>query len=206
MADRAIRVAVLEGYFASLGFPMPLSLQLQQSNLRLEKAMWTAKSTRTGFSVSLFWPFADHSPTELKPSKKKRRRNRRKAKATINLNNNNLAPPAPGSGVSTPINAKFPVSSSSQVPSATVTHCSLPLHSEFCTDNSVFQEPDEDAPSNNILSQESEEDDEPTIDLNACNEIQYHQDGDTHGVKYVCDGREGWTPVVFFFFFFFFCL
>ena len=130
----------------------------------------------------------------MKPSKKKRR-NRRKAKATINLNNNNLAPPAPGSGVSTPINANFPVSSSSQVPSATVTHRSLPLHSESCTDNSVFQEPDEDAPSN-ILSQESEEDDEPTIDLNACNEIQYHQDGDTHGVKYVCDGREGWTPVV----------
>ena len=55
MADRAIRVAVLEGYFASLttlGLPMPLSLQLQQSNLRLEKAMWTAKSTRTGFSVN----------------------------------------------------------------------------------------------------------------------------------------------------------
>ena len=24
----------------------------------------------------------------------------------------------------------------------------------------------------------------------------YHQDGDTHDVKYVCKGRDGWTPVV----------
>ena len=101
MADRAIHVAVLEGYFASLttlGLPMPLSLQLQQSDLRLERAMWTAKSTRTGFSVSLFWPV--NSAIELKQTKKKRRRrNKRKAKAIINFNSN-VAPSAPGSCVS----------------------------------------------------------------------------------------------------------
>ena len=60
MADgRAIHVAMLEGYFASLttlGLPMSLSLQLQQGDLRLERPMWTTKSTRTGFSVSHFWP------------------------------------------------------------------------------------------------------------------------------------------------------
>ena len=59
MADRAIQVAVLEGYFATictLGFPMPLSLQLQQSDLRLNWAMWSAKSSGTGFSVSFVWP------------------------------------------------------------------------------------------------------------------------------------------------------
>ena len=36
MADKAIKVAVLEGDFASLcalGFPLPLSLQLQQTEL-----------------------------------------------------------------------------------------------------------------------------------------------------------------------------
>ena len=207
MADRAIHVAVLEGYFASLttlGLPMPLSLQLQQSNLRLEKAMWTARSTRTGFSVSLFWPFADSSQTELKQKmKKRRRRNRRKAKATTNLNNNNLAPSTPGSCVSIPINANF-WPAASQVTSATATN-SLSLQSERGTDHSVSQEHDDDhsvsqecgddTPPNSTLSQESQNV-EPTIDLNECSEIHYHQDGDMHGVKYVCEGREGWTPVV----------
>ena len=82
MADRAIQVAVLEGYFASLsalGLPMPLSLQLQQSDLRLNAAMWTAKSSKAGFSVSFFWPVADSGVKSLK--KKKRRRKTRKAKA-----------------------------------------------------------------------------------------------------------------------------
>ena len=206
MADRAIHVAVLEGYFASLttlGLPMPLSLQLQQSNLRLEKAMWTARSTRTGFSVSLFWPFADSSQTELKQKMKKRRRNRRKAKATTNLNNNNLAPSTPGSCVSIPINANFRPAAS-WVTSATAAN-SLSLQSERGTDHSVSQEHDDDhsvsqecgddTSPNSTLSQESQNV-EPTIDLNECSEIHYHQDGDMHGVKYVCEGREGWTPVV----------
>ena len=53
MADRPIKVAVLEGDFASLselGFPLVLSLQLQQSCLRLSDAMWTAKSTNGGWA------------------------------------------------------------------------------------------------------------------------------------------------------------
>ena len=57
MADRSIRVAVLEGDFVSLsaaGFP--LSLQLQESALKLPDAMWTAKSTADSFSVSLVSP------------------------------------------------------------------------------------------------------------------------------------------------------
>ncbi len=57
----AIKVAVLEGYFASLsalGFPMPLTLQLQQSDLRLNAAIWRAQSSKAGFSVSFFWPVA----------------------------------------------------------------------------------------------------------------------------------------------------
>ena len=55
MPDKAIKVAVLEGDFGSLcalGFPLPLSLQLQQSCLRLNEALWTAKSSSGGFSVS----------------------------------------------------------------------------------------------------------------------------------------------------------
>ena len=77
MADRAIRVAVLEGYFASLsalGLPMPLSLQLQQSDLRLNAAIWTAKSSKAGFSVSFFWPVANPDDSEVKSSRKKKRK------------------------------------------------------------------------------------------------------------------------------------
>jgi hypothetical protein len=58
MADKVIKVAVLEGEFASLvglGFPLSLSIQVQESCLTLCKAQWRAKSTKSGFSVSFFW-------------------------------------------------------------------------------------------------------------------------------------------------------
>jgi len=59
MAD-GIKVLVLEKEFAALcrlGLPVSLSLQLQQSGLKLADApLWTAKSSGSGFSVSLFWP------------------------------------------------------------------------------------------------------------------------------------------------------
>ena len=54
-------MALLEGDFATLsllGFPLGLTIQLQQSNLNLAGALWTAKSSNSGFSVSrkFFWP------------------------------------------------------------------------------------------------------------------------------------------------------
>ena len=59
MVDRAIKVAVLEGDFAAicdLGFPFSLSLHLQSCDIKLSEAMWTHKSSSSGFSVSLYWP------------------------------------------------------------------------------------------------------------------------------------------------------
>ena len=56
MADNTIKVTVLEGVSASLsalGLPLPVCLQLQLSGLKLSEAMWTAKSSSAGFSVSL---------------------------------------------------------------------------------------------------------------------------------------------------------
>ena len=82
MANKAVRVAVIEGDFASLvglGFPLSLSLQLQESNLRLDQALWTAKSTKGGFSVSLFWPAPDCKTCKSEVQQKRRKR---KPKAT----------------------------------------------------------------------------------------------------------------------------
>ena len=59
MADKPIRVSVLEGDLAvlsSVGLPLSLCVQLQVSCLKLNEAQWTARSTPGGFSVSLFWP------------------------------------------------------------------------------------------------------------------------------------------------------
>ena len=59
MVDRAIKVAALEGDFAAiwdLEFPISLSLQLHSCDLKQSEAMWTAKSSSSGFSVSLYWP------------------------------------------------------------------------------------------------------------------------------------------------------
>ena len=86
MADRAIRVAVLEGDYASLcalGLPLSLSIQLQQSCLKLCGAQWTARSTDGGFSVSLFWPSAPENVRSDAKLKKKRRRRRKRGKARV---------------------------------------------------------------------------------------------------------------------------
>ena len=91
MADKAIRVAVLGGDFASLcalGFPLSLGIQLQQSCLKLSEAHWTARSTSGGFSVSFFWPAPENveNKSEVQSKKKRRKRKRRqrdKAKAQV---------------------------------------------------------------------------------------------------------------------------
>ena len=83
MADRAIKVIVLEGNFASLcalGFSLSLSIQLQQSCLKLSEAHWTSRSTDTGFSVSFFWPAAEKVNMDIK---KRKRRKRGKARPQV---------------------------------------------------------------------------------------------------------------------------
>ena len=187
MADRAVRVAVLEGYFASLstlGFPMSLSLQLQQSDLRLERAMWTAKSSKTGFSVNFFWPVANHGVSSLKRTNK-RRKNRRKAKVTHKKNNTAIPTTTTtaslgattGATMSTPINANPSVLQQEAI-----------IHSMPSQQDSVA--------SNHSNTEESELDDNPAVDLKKCGEVVYERKGDTHGVKYAYEDGEGWTPVV----------
>ena len=80
MAD-SIKVVVLENEFAAvcrLGLPVSLNLQLQQSGLKLADALWTARSSGSGSSVSLFWP------SDIRTSKQ----GRRKGKAVKTVRNN----------------------------------------------------------------------------------------------------------------------
>ena len=72
---------MLEGDFATLsvaGFPLSLSMQLQTSGLKLSDAMWTAKSSNGGFSVSFFWPSVSSKAATDKEKKQKRRRRKRR--------------------------------------------------------------------------------------------------------------------------------
>ena len=87
MADRAIKVAVLEGDFAALsnvGLPLSVSLQLQKMGLKLSTALWTVKSTSFGFSVSLFWP--NESVTVGRRKRRRRRRAKAKTLGTLGTN------------------------------------------------------------------------------------------------------------------------
>ena len=78
-----MKVAVLEGDFVALcnlGLPFSVSYQLQEKGLKLPDALWTIKSSASGFSVSLVLP---SSPGESM-KKRKRRRKRAKAKSSVN--------------------------------------------------------------------------------------------------------------------------
>ena len=51
--DMLLRFFVMQ---AQLGLPLPLVVCLELKKLTLESAMWNARCSATGFSVTLFWP------------------------------------------------------------------------------------------------------------------------------------------------------
>ena len=88
MAEKTrIRVAVVEGDYAELcglGLPRSLSLQLQCLNLKLSGALWSAKASASGISVSLYWPTADCGTTRgSAPAKAKKARKNRKCRCKL---------------------------------------------------------------------------------------------------------------------------
>ena len=98
MDDKTIKVSVLEGDLAmlsTLGFPLPLCIQLQLSCLRIDEAMWTARSTPGGFSVNLFWPAPAPEKNDVQHKKRRKRRRRRtKARSQVTISNTNPDVPA----------------------------------------------------------------------------------------------------------------
>ena len=89
MDDKTIKVSVLEGDLAmlsTLGFPLPLCIQLQLSCLRIDEAMWTARSSPGGFSVNLFWPAPAPEKNDVQHKKRRKRRRRRtKARSQVTI-------------------------------------------------------------------------------------------------------------------------
>ena len=88
LAGRAMKVAVLEDHFVALcnlGLPFSVSYQLQEKGLKLPDALWTMKSSTSGFSVSLFWPSSQCE--SLKKRKRQRKRNKAKKQSKSNVTN-----------------------------------------------------------------------------------------------------------------------
>ena len=172
MAGRSIRVAVLEGDFAGLsaaGFPLSLCVQLQQSALKLPDALWTAKSSAGGFSVSFFWPSVSSQLCYDKKEKKKRRRKRkRKTKAKS--------------------------SAQCELASAKTTAELQPSSPTSPTDAHLG--PESEAKQNSQTSTSTQVNEEKGIDLNSCSNVRYDKRGTVHGVTYSIGDKEGWTPVI----------
>ena len=76
-------------------FPLPLCIQLQLSCLRIDEAMWTARSSPGGFSVNLFWPAPVPEKNDVQHKKRRKRRRRRtKARSQVTISNTNPDVPA----------------------------------------------------------------------------------------------------------------
>ena len=192
MVDRAIKVALLEGDFAAicdLGLPFSLSLQLQSFGLKLSEAMWTAKSSSSGFSVSLFWPSGIVSE-RMKTKKKRRRRKQPKASKT-NTVTNVTTPPVSANEFSSCGNADVQVSPNKAQSNNDANH-----ESKLQTPAAALVLPSETTRETSLSISGS--DSESGIDLLACTNVIYEKRGDIHGVSYQCDSinKSGWTPVV----------
>ena len=77
-AQRARSESVLDGVFSSMckaGLPLSICIHLQEKGLDFDGAVWTAKQTQSGFSVSFFWSHTCASVNKAKP-KKRRRKNK----------------------------------------------------------------------------------------------------------------------------------
>ena len=160
-----MKVAVLEGDFAQLSaMGLPLAV-VQQSNLKLEGALWTAKCSGSCFSVSLFWP-SSASPVSV-PAKRRRRRKRKKSKVG-------------GSGGGKQLAEKQSGSEQPPAVSPIDAHCGDGVdHEDEVIDDSTTE----------FASCDEE------VELAKCDKVVYEKRDGVAGVQYRKDGEEGWTPV-----------
>ena len=206
MVDRAIKVAILEGDFAAicdLGFPLALSLQLQTNALKLSEALWTAKSSGSGFSVSLFWPSTKVSNMKSLKKKRRRRRNPRTTTKVDVATSTSTPVHLPQSSTTTASldslspNSAHPVDivAKSATPTPDAPVASLPATNELPVQSSSSE--NQSACSDSRHNADSDTETELEVDLLSCTEVAYEKREDTHGVAY-CDASNmyQWTPVV----------
>ena len=197
MADN-IKVVVLEADYAALcrlGLPTSLSLQLQQSSLKLADALWTARASGTGFSVNLFWPAAAKAT--------KRGRKKRKVMKTKKEEVRHVLKPVTVNATTTttevlatttnheaevPISAYQPSENLETSESAKVTSPSTP--------SSVTPREYQSPGDASTVSQSSAS--SSPFDLMDCKDVSYEMKGQLHGVSFTVEesGATGWTPVV----------
>jgi len=163
----------------------------------MDSAQWTAKQTATGFSVSFFWPRqcgqygAKNSGHAGRRRKRKRRGLKRKSGTTALTSDAAAAIPtgcaAKRETAGSPINAhqvdQVPVlssASSAELQPADLSDSNTSMRSPPLADHS-------DHDSESV---------EQAVDLNACTAVEYEQKEDVHGVRFICDEKEGWTPVI----------
>ena len=76
-----ISVSVLDGLNQDLykaGVPLSLCLHLREQGLSIAGAVWTAKQSKSGFSISFFWEKAFPMGVTANITKKKRKRKKKK--------------------------------------------------------------------------------------------------------------------------------
>ena len=197
MADRTrIKVAVLEGNYADLcdlGLPFSLSLQLQVQDLKLSGALWSAKASASGFSVSLYWPTTT-APEKARVKKTRRKRKRGKAKQQAISSISNVE--------SKIVSSSAPVLAASESTPSVVNP--IKVHSSPESDPDSRRSPS--SPKASIsppLKSRASVNldcscDLECVDLAACSDVQYEVKDGVHGVSYRCssDDDSSWTPVV----------
>ena len=189
-AEHRICVSVLEGAVVGLhevGVPLPVCMHLQDKGARFESAQWTAKQTKSGFSVCFFWP-VDEVAVAM-PRKRRRRRRRstknRRAKSPVSVTSNELQPAK--------ADERQPISMSAPIDAhhSGNTHHSLTAPEESKLKRASNQQ--EPSDQEELSDQENSSDE---LDLVTCKPVVFEMRQSTPGVQYVKDGEQNWTPVV----------
>ena len=92
-----------------LGLPIPLVVSLQSQQLTFESALWNARCSATGFSITLFWPASGGVKTV---TKKQRSRCHKKSSQAADIRANTkeqMSQPRSEKTVDLPIPLKEPL-------------------------------------------------------------------------------------------------
>ena len=160
---------------------------MQCLNLKLSGALWSARASASGFSVSLYWPTADtvHGSVHVKAKKaRKNRKHRKRKQVSACITNNQSVPSAPV------------VQSNSSQPSMCPNKEHLgPDYGFSDSENSCHSGSEQcstDAGSPPTTSNNSS-----AVDLTTCSNVQYKMKDDVHGLSFRNHlGEQAWTPVI----------